>query len=110
MIGKVMMCRLTLIAMIALAPAPALAGDERRLSPAEVQQILDKAAQKREATTAKAVTPAPARPIEGEVGVTIGTGGTREVFGTAIVPVGAEGMAIISIDAGESRRNTKRRR
>ena len=105
-----MMCRLTLIATIALAPATALAGDERRLSPAEVQQILDKAALKDAVPAAKAVTSAPARPIEGEVGMSIGTGGTREVFGTAVVPVGADGVAIISIDAGESRRDTKRRR
>ena len=104
------MCRLTLIATIALAPAPALAGDERRLSPAEVQQILDKAAQKREATTAKAVAPAPARPIEGEVGMSIGSGGTREVFGTAVVPVGADGVAIISFDSVESDRQRHRRR
>ena len=105
-----MMCRLTLIATIALAPAPALAGDERRLSPAEVQQILDKAALKGAVPAAKAVTPAPTRPIEGEVGVSIGSGGTREIFGTAVVPVGADGVAIISIDAGESRRDYKRRR
>ena len=104
-----------LIVMSALLPAPALAADERRLSAAEVEQILDKAAQKRVAPTISAAAPvakekAPARPIEGEVGVAIGSGGYREVFGTAIVPVGAEGVAIISIDSAESRRHTRRRR
>ena len=67
-----------LIFMIALLPAPALAADERRLSAAEVEQILDKAAQKREAPTiARPVDKAkpPARPIEGEVGVSVGSGG-----------------------------------
>lgn len=107
-----MMRQLSLIAMMMLVAGPALAADERRLSPAEVERILDTAAQKREAPVAQPVAkaPAPARPIEGEVGVSIGSGGYREVFGTAIVPVGAEGVAIISIDAGESRREYRRRR
>ena len=105
-----MMCRLILIATIALAPAPALAADERRLSAAEVERILDKAAQKREVPAAKSVPLAPARPIEGEVGVSIGSGGTREIFGTAVVPVGADGVAIISFDSVESDRQRHRRR
>ena len=95
-----------LIFMIAVLPAPALAADERRLSAAEVEQILDAAAQKREASAAKA----PARPIEGEIGVSVGSGGTREIFGTAIVPVGEQGVAIISIDSAESNRNRSRKR
>ena len=99
-----------MITGLLLLPAPAIASDERRLSPAEVQQILDKAALKDAVPAAKAVTSAPTRPIEGEVGMSIGSGGTREVFGTAVVPVGEQGVAIISIDAGESRRDTKRRR
>jgi len=101
-----------LIAMIALLPAPAVAADERRLSPTEVQRILDQAALKREASATQSVAPAqtPARPIEGEVGLSIGSGGYREVFGTAVVPVGTEGVAIISIDSAESRRDQRRRR
>lgn len=104
-----------LIAMIALFPTPALAADERRLSAAEVEQILEAAAQKREAPTISAAAPVvkvktPARPIEGEVGVTVGSGGYREVFGTAIVPVGADGVAIISFDGAESSRHRSRRR
>ena len=102
-----------LIFMIALLPAPALAADERRLSAAEVEQILDKAAQKREAPTiAQPVDKAkpPARPIEGEVGVSVGSGGYREVFGTAIVPVGEDGVAIVTIDSAQSRRDYRRRR
>ena len=104
--------RMGLIAMIALLPAPALAADERRLSAAEVERILDTAAQKREAPAAQPVAkaPAPARPVEGEVGVSIGSGGTREMFGTAVVPVGAEGVAILSIDSALSNRHRSRRR
>lgn len=98
-----------------MLPAPGSAADERRLSPAEVEQVLEKAAQKRDAPTLAVPAPAakeklPARPIEGEVGVGIGTGGYREVFGTAVVPVGTEGVAIISFDTVESRRQHKRRR
>ncbi len=103
-----MMRRLSLIATMMMVAGPALAADERRLSAAEVERILEAAAQKREAPVAKA--PAPARPIEGEVGVSIGSGGYREVFGTAVVPVGADGVAIISIDSAESNRGHSRRR
>lgn len=88
-----------------LLTGPAIAQDERRLSPAEVERILDEAARKR-----TAVQQPPARAIEGEVGVSVGTGGYRETFGTAVVPVGAEGAAIISIDSAQSRRNIRRRR
>ena len=100
--------RLSLIAMIALLPTPALAADERRLSNVEIERILDQAALNREKPAAK--TPAPVRPIEGEVGVSIGSGGYSEIFGTAVVPVGADGVAIISIDSAESRRDYRRRR
>lgn len=93
-----------LIAVLLFA-APAPIADERRLSPAEVEQILEEAARK-----ATAADKLPARTVDGEVGVTIGTGGIHEVYGTAVVPVGAKGVAIISIDSAESRRPTRRRR
>jgi len=94
-----------MIVLAILLAAPAPIASERRLSPAEVERILEEAARK-----AAAVDRPPARVIEGEVGVSVGTGGFREVFGTAVVPVGSEGVAIISIDSGESRRDYKRRR
>ena len=90
-------------AMFLFAPAPA--ADVRRLSPAEVERILEEAARKRVAADKP-----PARAIDGEIGVTVGTGGIREVFGTAVVPVGQEGAAIISIDSAESRRRPRRKR
>jgi hypothetical protein len=37
------------------------------------------------------------RPIHGEVGFEIGTGGYRSAFGTAIVPLAGDGVAIISL-------------
>ena len=88
-----------------LLTAPAIAQDTRRLSPAQVEQILEEAARKRAAADKP-----PARVIEGEVGVSVGTGGYREVFGTAVVPVGKEGTAIISIGSEESDRRYRRRR
>lgn len=48
--------------------------------------------------------------IEGEVEVSIGSGGFHEVFGTAVAPVGEDGVAIISLGSAESRRHTRRRR
>ena len=90
-------------------PAPALASDaaaplaaEHRLSEDEVKRILDAAAAKRnapqpidEATDGERPRPQ----IHGEVGFGIGTGGYRSAFGTAFVPLGNEGLAIISFDS-----------
>ncbi len=93
-----------IIATMLLA-APALMADERRLSPAEVERILEEAARKRVAADKPL-----RRVIEGEVGVSVGTGGYREVFGTAVVPISKDGTAIISIGGEESDRRKRRRR
>ncbi len=90
------------LAMLLAAPAPS--ADERRLSPAEVERVIDQAAHKRAAADKP-----PLRVIDGEVGVTVGTGGYREVFGTAVV-VGDEGTAILSVERAETRRPARRRR
>lgn len=100
-----MLHKIAIIMVALLLAAPAVAQDTRRLTPAQVEQILEEAARKR----AAAERP-PARVIEGEVGVSVGTGGYRGVFGTAVVPVGKEGTAIISIDSEESDRRYRRRR
>lgn len=95
---------------LALIVAPGLAAervataDVRRLSPVEVKAILDAAAARREAD----IVPETRR-VEGEVGVAIGTGGYREVFGTAVVPIGKDGAAIVSFDTIESERGRVRR-
>ena len=99
----------------ALSATPALAADppraqladERRLSESEIAKILEAAAEKREQNSA--VTFPPARAIEGEVGVAVGSGGYRAVFGNAIVPVGTDGVAILSIESSDSSRNRRRR-
>ena len=110
-----------LIAIAATSPVTAYAAnhapiaDEHRLSEAEVQKILDTAATKRDAPTIPAPqlpqAKPPARPIESEVGVAIGTGGYREAFGTAVVPLGDDGLAILSFDTvAVGSRYSRRRR
>ena len=102
-----------LLLAIAGFATPALAGDPpsppitdaHRLSEAEVAAILDQAEARRQAISA----PLP-RQIEGEIGVGIGTGGYREAFGTAVIPLGQSGTAIISFDSVESNRGVWRRR
>ena len=86
--------------------APTSATDERRLSPAQVEAVLAEAAAKRAAphrpapadtAIADEDVPAPAPQVHGEVGFTIGTGGYREAYGTAIYPL-KEGIVAISLD------------
>lgn len=84
------------------AAAPA---SERRLTPEQIEAVLAEAAKKREAAEARVpLAPdsddeqLPRRQVHGEVGVAIGTGGYRELFGTAIYPMGDDGVAAISLD------------
>jgi hypothetical protein len=80
--------------------------DERRLTPEQVEAVLAEAAKKAPAPQTYVGAPAivadedlpPARQVHGEVGVGIGTGGYREAFGTAIYPIGDDGVAAISFD------------
>jgi len=74
-------------------PVPPMAS-EHRLSPEEVEQILDEAAHKRE--LAEQADEAAGRAIHGEIGFSVGTGGYRSAFGTAIVPLPDDGVAILS--------------
>lgn len=101
----------SLIAMAALLmPAVALAqvgepaassSSERRLSPEQIEAVLAEAAKKRESARQfdpEAIEQPLPRQVHGEVGVAIGTGGYREAYGTAIYPLGDEGVAAISLD------------
>ena len=80
------------------APMPS----EIRLSEAEKERILEAAAASsrdrpaRQTDDADAAD-APGRQIHGEVGVEVGTGGYRSAYGTAIVPLNGDGVAIISL-------------
>lgn len=91
-----------------MAPAP-LAPEPRRLSEAQVSEVLADAAARREASEPDQVPPE--RTIHGEVGVSVGTGGYRAAFGTAVVPLGPTSGAVISIATETYRdRNVRYRR
>jgi len=92
-----------------LSPALALAADgpaplpsEIRLSDAEREKVLEAAAAShQEKLVAVSLdgtsTDEAVRQIHGEVGFEIGTGGYRSAYGTAIVPIDDDGVAIISL-------------
>lgn len=78
----------------ALLAAPAAAGQVYELTPEQRDAALFSAP----SDDGAAPLVRKDRAIHGEVGATIGTGGTRGLFGTAFVPLGDDGMAIISFD------------
>ena len=102
------MLRYLLLAAALAIPAPAFAAEaqppsassERRLTPQEIERILDEASARREAAEAANVDPGPK--ISGEMGVSIGTGGYRSVFGSAYVPMD-DGFASFSFSTEKSR-------
>jgi len=83
---------------------------EVRLSDAEKEKVLEAAAASNRgpAVTTPGETlgddPLPP-PIHGQVGFTIGTGGYRSAYGTAIVPLKNDGVAIISVGSTDFGRN-----
>lgn len=88
------------------SPAPS----EFRLSQEEIDKVLEEAARKREHP--QPTVEEPKRQIHGEVGFSVGTGGYRSAYGTAIVPLDNDGFAIFSLDTtdfGSTFRNFDRR-
>lgn len=81
------------------APEPASKSSERRLSPEQIDAVLAAAAARREAAgVADQQAPSAVRPIQGEVGFSIGTGGYRGIFGSTSVPLGEDGLAAFGFD------------
>ena len=88
---------------IAAPDKPATLPSEVRLSDEEKEKVLEAAAASRRepvrlqadqtAISEDALPP----PIHGEVGLSVGTGGYRSAYGTAVVPLEGEGVAIISL-------------
>jgi hypothetical protein len=77
---------------------------EHRLSPDQVEAVLNDAARKRELAPLSDENLPP--PIHGEIGFSIGTGGYRSAYGTAVVPLPGDGVAILSLGTtrlGDSR-------
>jgi len=87
-----------------LVASPALAGAEDsativRLTPEERAAALDSATEaSTDAALAQAAGGGGDRQVHGEIGAMIGTGGTRGIFGTAAIPLGDRGGAIISFE------------
>jgi hypothetical protein len=82
-------------AMAAPDQAASPATSERRLSPDQIEKVLDDAARKREQARLPDESLPP--PIHGEVGFSVGTGGYRSAYGTAVVPLTGDGVAILSV-------------
>lgn len=101
------------IAAAQTAEPAASTASERRLSPEQIEAILEDAAKRRQAEAsqrAPELQPEAPRPtVHGEVGFGIGTGGYREAFGTAIYPLGDDGVAAISMDFVDLGRRRDRR-
>jgi len=85
---------------IAADPDQAQSSSERRLSPQEIERILDEASARREAAEAAGLDTGPK--ISGEMGISIGTGGYRSVFGSAYMPMD-DGFASFSFSTERSR-------
>lgn len=88
--------------------APETAGaDVVRLSPQEREAAIEQGAAR--AARDAELAGAPDRKIHGEMGVEIGTGGTRAVYGSAIMPLGDTGMAAVAFEADQSHYRVRRR-
>lgn len=78
--------------------------DVRRLSPEEKERIL--AANSEADVDAASMSMlggggSRSSQIHGEVGAMVGTGGARGIYGTAIVPLGENGSAILSFEKSQ---------
>ena len=92
----------SLLLIPAASPAqPAPEPGVHRLDQAAIQKILDDAAAKREARE-KAIDK-PGLQIQGQVGFSVGTGGYRSAYGTAVVPLPGDGFAAISLGSEKGR-------
>lgn len=89
---------------IAAPDKPAALPSEVRLSDAEKEKVLEAAASSRREHPIGYAAEAEddddhAQPIHGEVGFSVGTGGYHSAYGTAVVPLEGDGVAIISLGA-----------
>lgn len=97
------------LAQMQTAPAPGAAtqADVVRLSPQEREAAIEQGAAR--AARDAELAGAPDRKIHGELGVEIGTGGTRAAYGSAIVPLGDTGMAAVAFETDRSNYRFRRR-
>lgn len=79
-------------------PVKTGSGTVHRLSPEEAEAVQDAAAKRNINAPSLDDQRVPDGRIHGEIGFGIGTGGYSSVFGTAIVPLGDDGVAAFSFD------------
>jgi hypothetical protein len=95
-----------LILLIALLAAPIPAQEQvYRLSDADKQTAIDAAAQRPESNTRLPIVDGRApgtsdKRLHGEVGMMMGTGGSRAIWGSTAIPLGDNGMAQFSFSTG----------
>jgi hypothetical protein len=116
--GNAMRLTLSLFAAALLCPSIACAAPDKsaplpsevRLSDEDKEKVLEAAAAGRREPASAAANGvvdeegAP-RQVHGEVGFTVGTGGYRSAYGTAVVPLEGDGVAIISLGSTDFGRN-----
>lgn len=78
-----------------------VSGTVHRLSPEEAEAVQDAAAKRNINAPSFNDRPVPDGRIHGEIGFGIGTGGYNSVFGTAIVPLGDDGIAAFSFERSD---------
>ena len=88
-----------LVPAAAAAQSPAPPTDERRLTPEQIEAVLAAAAAKREGRPKGEIEPDDRPPpIFGEIGVSVGTGGYREGYGSVVYPFEDGSAAAFSFD------------
>lgn len=86
------------LAVSAQTPEPA-SGQVYSLTPEQKEEALASATPRRAAPTVETLDEnGNDRRIHGEVGAMIGTGGARGMYGTAAIPLGENGGAIVSFE------------
>ena len=97
------------LAIALLAPTSANAAEpapppssEHRLSPEQVEKVLEEASRKRQGSGSlggldEPQSEAGPMPVHGEVGFSIGSGGYRSAYGTAVVGLPGDGAAVLSV-------------
>nr|WP_047170216.1 hypothetical protein [Sphingomonas sp. Y57] len=89
------------LALAALLLAGSIAHAEERviaLSPAEKEKLLDAAAQRLLPIDDALPVNGLGRQVHGQVGMFVGTGGSRGVFGSAIAPLGEKGQIAVAFE------------
>lgn len=82
-------------------PSPPSSGDTRRLTDAQRDEILNGNTVERAAAVRGELpdSEGPGRGIHGEVGVMIGTNGTRGAYGVADIPLGDNARATVAVES-----------